>query len=70
MDEKRQEDSSSLFVVRIWLVPGATEQAGAWHGKVQHLLSGRAGSFTSQAGLMKFISDALGHGDAAEGSKN
>jgi hypothetical protein len=62
MDETSPKTVSHLFLLRVWLDQGADEAAGGahdWHGKVQHVITGRASSFTSLTSMAQLLTSML-----------
>ena len=49
MDRNRNKNGSELFLVRLWLHSDRADEgdpgSNAWHGTVQHVLTGKAASF-------------------------
>ncbi len=69
MDENRLNKVSHLFLVRLWLdqegsegSPEGTEgtvEAQSCYGKVQHVVTGRAGTFSSQGSMAQLLATML-----------
>lgn len=55
MDESKQDDSSYLFLVRLWPGGGARGDRASWQGRVQHVATGNAGSFTDWPSLVNLL---------------
>jgi hypothetical protein len=54
MNERSYKSQSHLFLVRIWRDEQAVEQE-RWQGKVQHIVTGQAGSFQDWPALVRLI---------------
>jgi hypothetical protein len=50
---------STLSVDRAFVVQFREPAGGAWHGRVEHIASGRSLTFTSRAELLAFLSPPL-----------
>jgi hypothetical protein len=59
---RKQYESSSLFLVRMWLEDSGNGQA-EWQGKVQYVLSGEARSFSDLPELLEALLDLLPQGN-------
>lgn len=79
MERDEAPDSSQLFLVRLWADEGGGrgggdgpvgEGTGYVHGKVQHVLSGRAAPFSDWHSLMESLSKMLPHRATAEQSND
>lgn len=69
MNGDKGNKTSHLFLVRLWLDRGTgtggemsagevaegTVEAQNWYGKVQHVITGRAGAFDSQASMLQLL---------------
>ena len=58
MDGDKENRESNLFLVRLWMDEGpndGTAEKHSWHGKVQHVITGKAGSFSSQDSMMQLL---------------
>lgn len=54
MDQDKEAKESELFLVRLWMDDGTGAEPG-WHGKVQHVATGKADSFTNQASMLHLL---------------
>ena len=48
LEQSREQNRSDLFLVRVWPAPETEEisdHGAAWHGRVQHVLTGEAHNF-------------------------
>jgi hypothetical protein len=54
MDESGQHGGSHLFLVRLW-PDQADDKHIAWHGKVQHVVTGKAGAFSDWPSLVDLL---------------
>jgi hypothetical protein len=50
---------STLSVDRAFVVQFREPPGGAWHGRVEHIASGRSLTFTSRAELLAFLSSPV-----------
>ncbi len=57
MDKTGQQRVSHLFLVRVWL--DEIDEVPGWHGKVQHLITGRSGGFDSPASMLQLLATML-----------
>lgn len=58
MDKDTEDHDSNLFLVRLWLESDGGEENSklhGWHGKVQHVITGKAGFFSSQSSMMDLL---------------
>ncbi len=53
MEGDKESKTSNIFLVRLWMDDGVGEDN--WHGKVQHIASGKAASFSSQASMIQLL---------------
>ncbi|MFL5733481.1 MAG: hypothetical protein ACJ78Q_09785 [Chloroflexia bacterium] len=60
----KRRTNSYLFLVRLWPDEEEGEQP-AWHGKVQHVMTGRAGTFDGWPTLVAMLQDMLA-GDGSD----
>ncbi|MGI8586114.1 MAG: hypothetical protein ACR2M0_00270 [Chloroflexia bacterium] len=56
MDDSRRNEPSHLFLVRVWL-GRADDTEDVWEGKVQHVYSGKAYSFSGWPSLVAVLTD-------------
>jgi hypothetical protein len=54
MDESGQHEGSHLFLVRLWPDQASGNHDG-WHGKVQHVVTGKAGTFSDWPSLVGLL---------------
>lgn len=55
MDESKQDESSFLFLVRLWPWVSPNGDKASWQGKVQHIATGNAGSFADWPSLVNLL---------------
>lgn len=68
MNKGRQPNSSSLFLVRLW-VDEATEKDAAWRGRVVHVLSGQAHDFRDWQTLSRLLLEMMPGPEATPGQE-
>jgi hypothetical protein len=75
MERDEKPDASQLFLVRLWADDGGGRGGGDGpgsdgmshvHGKVQHVLSGRAAHFSDWHSLVESLSKMIPHQAGAE----
>lgn len=66
MDKSRQPNSSTLFLVRLW-VDEAAEEDVALQGRVVHVLSGQAHDFHDWQTLTRLLLEMMPGAEAASG---
>ncbi|MDQ6694892.1 MAG: hypothetical protein M3014_10830 [Chloroflexota bacterium] len=62
MDETKSGRVSHLFLVRLWLdraLDETDDNARNWRGKVQHVITGRAGDFSSRSSMVELLGSML-----------
>ncbi len=63
MDETKPGRVSHLFLVRLWLNQAALDETDDhthdWRGKVQHVITGRAGDFSSRSSMVELLGSML-----------
>ena len=72
MNSRSEQSQSDLFLVRVWPAQGAQEMRdheAAWHGRVQHVLTGEAHSFENLNILVSKL-EGMMHGSAAAHAGN
>ena len=74
MNSTLEQNRSDLFLVRVWPAPDAEEISDpevAWHGRVQHVLTGEAHNFEDLRVLISKLEGMLHAGSAARsGNEN
>lgn len=55
-DEKQANEQSHLYLVRVWSDPvGEKQEEARWHGKVQHIITGKSGYFSDWPALINLL---------------
>ncbi|MEO6458774.1 MAG: hypothetical protein ABIO92_10975 [Chloroflexia bacterium] len=62
MDKQRQPNSSSLFLVRLWVDEAGEEEK--WRGRLVHVLSGQAHDFRDWPNLSRLLMEMMPGPDA------
>lgn len=69
MDGDKETKTSHLFLVRLWMGEGASEE-GSWYGKVQHVATGKAASFSSRTSMMQLLASMFSSSDPASAGRS